>query len=155
MPGIWPIPAGRYAVAADVNNAFYSILEHFSGQAAVAAAQNTASLTYVDLGTVGPSVSITSVGTKALVFLSSQLWNTTAADSALMSFAISGATTLAAADDNALAQTGNAGTSFAFAFGKAIEVTITPGANIFTAKYRADVGGSANFARRQMIVLAP
>lgn len=155
MAGPFPLPAGRVAAASEINDAFYRILEHFASVNLVATDQSLAGTTYADLATAGPALTVTSVGTKAFVYVGAQMYSSVAVGSCLMSFAISGATTLAASDDNAAAQTGQAGTAFAVKYGDWSMITITPGANTYTAKYRADTTGTAHFVRRKLIVFAP
>src|SRR5262249_35721341 len=69
----------------------------------VATSQTTTSTSYTDLATSGPAVtvSISSAGS-ALVMLTAQLSNSTANRACYMGLAVSGATTLAAADSQSL-----------------------------------------------------
>lgn len=120
----------------------------------VATSETTTSATYVDLTTVGPSVTITSTGTLAVVLFTCLGFNaTTPTNGAYMGVAVSGATTLAASDATALIQqasnTGSGVRAAGFAF-----LTITPGANTYRAKYRT-LGTTATFTNRSMYVLAP
>ena len=72
--------------------------------ASVGASQSTASGSYTDLATVGPAVTVTT-GTSALVILTCNGANSGGGfDAALMGFAVSGATTVAASDAQALLQ---------------------------------------------------
>lgn len=121
--------------------------------AEVSTLQNTTSNTYVDLATVGPTVTVTT-GTKVLVFLYStgQSPGGTSGN-ARMSFAISGATTLAADFSRSLSFFSGNGVATA-GYSSVIPVTVTAGSNTFTAKYTVDnVGGTAGFANRRMIVM--
>ena len=126
-----------------------------SSTAVVATYQGTTSNTFVDLATVGPSVTITT-GTKALVIISCYLSNATSGGGANMAFAVSGATTIAA--DAELSQNINPGGAYvippiqtAQAF---IMTTLTAGSNVFTAKYSRESGtGTANFSRRNISVI--
>lgn len=114
-----------------------------------AALEATGSTTFVDLTTVGPSVTVTT-RTKVLVMYMAQIFNTTSTASSRMSYAISGATTQAATISNAaIATAGTSGDAFqvaGFDF-----VTVNAGSNTFTAKYSAQAG-SANFQRRRLFV---
>lgn len=67
--------------------------------ATVATSETTASTSYADLATSGPSVTITT-GTKVLVTMSATVASDTAQAAQFIAPAISGATTLAAADGN-------------------------------------------------------
>jgi hypothetical protein len=124
-----------------------------SATATVATSQTTTSDSYTDLATSGPSVTITT-GTKALVIITAKIKNTTSTRGANVGYAVSGATTIAAADDISLySQNGSAteviqGASFAH------RVTLTAGSNTFTAKYkRGDFQGTATFYDRSIIVI--
>ena len=122
-------------------------------QAKTNVAQSTSSTSYVDLSTVGPQVTVTT-GTESLVFLTCAQSNDGVGFSAFMAVGISGATTRAATDDDALQLlSATAGASH-----RATRTTfltgLTAGSNTFTAKYRTDSGGNpANFNLRQIIVI--
>src|SRR5215471_3152234 len=147
---------GMIAVTNDVN-----VLTVYNGSAwvcitpvtaVVATSQNTASTTYVDLGTVGPAVTL-ETGTQALVTVGATMTNGTINDGAAMSFAVSGATTLAAADANAVyLQNVASGQNFGYSF-VSLVTGLTAGSNTFTAKYRAVTGGTATFVNRNIVVV--
>lgn len=114
----------------------------------VATSQTTTSSGYVDLATV-QSVSLTT-GTKAMVILTAILSNNTSLGDAYMSFTISGATTLAAADAQSL------GTDNGAARMRISSVTIVnlnAGANTFTAKFKSETGTTATFSNREITVI--
>jgi hypothetical protein len=119
--------------------------------ATVATSQSTTSGTYVDLATVGPAVTVTT-GTKALVILAVQLQNDTALGLASMGFAVSGATTLAAAQ--ATAVSGRANADFISQMSAVYLVTgLTAGSNVFTAKYQRLSLGTSTFSNRVITVI--
>ena len=120
-----------------------------SGGNEVATNETTTALTYGDLTTVGPSQTVTT-GANALVIVGALMSTTVAGDGALMSVAVSDATTLAAGDTNA-AQNNN--TNSLTAVAATIVTGLNAGSNTFTAKYRAAVGGTASFSRRWIIVM--
>jgi len=128
-----------------------------SATAEVTTAQGTTSATYTDLATAGPAVTLTT-GTKALVIVSSFINESSGSGGGnfYASFAVSGATTVAADDKNAVAMyvdsgQGNAGRGRA---SSATLVTLTAGSNTFTTKYRNAAGsGTAFFVNRQIFVL--
>lgn len=126
--------------------------------ALVATNESTTSTSYTDLATVGPSVSVTT-GTFAIVFFTATAWQASAstADNVMMSIAVSGATTSAAADSFALRDTNISGIASARHFGTFVAyTTLTPGVNTFTAKYRTtNAGNAANFGDRRIAVYAP
>lgn len=113
--------------------------------AAVATSETTTSATFVDLATVGPAVTMTT-GTAVLLSLYAAISDT--AGTAIMSYAVSGATTLPAADAQSLTQP----FTTAMQFGALFSVTgLTAGSNTFTSKYRVS-GGTGTFVRRAIIV---
>lgn len=94
-----------------------------------------------------PSVTVTT-GTTALVVVTCELWNNTAGNGSIASVAISGATTVAAAD--ALGVT-NAITTAVGSSRSYVATGLTAGSNTFTMQYR--VGGSTgNFRHRSLVV---
>lgn len=113
--------------------------------AAVATAQTTTSTSYTDLATSGPAVTLTT-GTKVLVMVTCAIENTSS--TSLMSYAVSGATTIAAADAAALA---NKSANFIQATTTSL-ITVTAGSNTFTAKYKVN-GGTGTFERRTINVV--
>jgi len=124
--------------------------------ASVATNESTSSTSYTDLTTT-LSVTVTT-GTKALVIVTSEQYcDTGNGASSYSSFAVSGATTIAAADSRALRfrnvpdpniQSG----AQVFRGSMASVVTLTAGSNTFTAKYRTS-SGSSYFSNRQIIVI--
>lgn len=111
----------------------------------------TASLTYTDLADgVGPSVTVQS-GTIAMVWIYCNQYNndTGGTRAAWMTFEISGDTTLAASDTNAVQMQGTDGDRC----GAGILVdTLTGGTNTFTAKYRVSTAGTGYFSQRRIAV---
>lgn len=119
--------------------------------ATVATNQSTASTSYVDLATVGPSVSVVT-GTRALVGVMSNLANATAGGVCKATFAVSGASTVAASDVNNISAESSAAAD-TYRFGSWTLLTgLNAGANVFTMKYRA-TAGTAFFQDRHIIVV--
>lgn len=117
---------------------------------AVNGSQTTASAAYTDLATVGPQVTVTT-GANAVVVLTAFLQNNTAFDEAFMSFAVTGATTLAASDTTSvLFQASNSG-GVAQQGATYLVPGLTAGSNTFTAKYRVN-SGTGTFANRSIVV---
>lgn len=116
--------------------------------------ETTTSSSYVDLTTYGPSVNC-ATGTAAIVMFSCMMGNDTANGYAAASFAVSGASTQAAADSIAIESEGiNAATTsdqmrrmscMQFVTG------LTAGRNVFTMKYRQS-GGTGRFRMRHIVV---
>lgn len=150
---------GELLTAARMNEEIRSILEDFGAVATIGTTQSTSSISYVDLATVGPSLTLTSTGTLALCFIScTSFHNTDATILASMGVAVSGATTIAASTSAALVQngaTGSTGGGLGIQSGILIPFTITPGVNTYTAKYRSGTATQSNFSNRKMTVWAP
>jgi hypothetical protein len=119
----------------------------------VGATQTTASTSFTDLATVGPTVSLLT-GANALVILTAAMDSSVAGGNAVMGFAISGATTQAASNSLSLACTSAAGSQF-YNSSAVFAVGLTPGTNVFTAKYQSLGSGSpvASFSNRWIIVI--
>ena len=116
----------------------------------VAASETTASTTFADLTTAGPAVTLVT-GTTVRVTVSVNISNATVGAFAVMGYAVSGASTLAADDAKAAvyqSPTANAEAQFSWS---TIRTDITPGTNTFTAKYRA-TSGTMRAARRNIEV---
>jgi hypothetical protein len=120
-----------------------------SASANVTTSQSISSSTYGDLATAGPAVTLTT-GTKALVIIGTNIvpaagwW-------ADMSYAVSGATTIAANAQWRVRVFDGSGDQQSFA---STQVSLTAGSNTFTAKYSDSSNGSgASFANRYIIVI--
>ncbi len=98
-----------------------------------------------------PAVTVTT-GTKALVRLSANINNSGAANSVFMGYAVSGASTIAATDNESLALAGAAGHQMQAGYESYI-TGLTAGVNTFTAKYRA-AAGTITFSVRKISVQA-
>lgn len=120
--------------------------------AVVATSESTTSSSYTDLATVGPSITITvpasgNVRLSIYGVLSGQL-------DTLMSWAASGANTIAASDDNALFTRANivsSGSGIGWSMSRLL-TGLTPGSTTFTAKYRGDGTDTSTFSNRRMLV---
>lgn len=119
--------------------------------ATVTTYQTTTSTTYTDLSTSGPAVTI-DTGTSALITFSAAI-NAPSGQNAHMSFAVSGATTLAASDDNCTFAGGVTG-GLAGSLSRTMLVTgLTAGSNTFTVKYSCPSGLTAGFRNRGITVV--
>lgn len=143
------VNAGGYFVATGVN----AIVERTAGNDLVNASEDTASTSFTDLTTPGPAVTKTT-GTSAFVAVYGLVSNNTAGSSALMSFAVTGDTAVAASDTRSV--TYQPGSVAAARSIRASAITLidglTPGSNTFTAKYRV-TGGTGTFNNRRIAVL--
>lgn len=154
------LPAGIDLTADMMNAQFWSILSLFSDSDTIATPETTTSATYTNLATVGPTVTVTSRGTLAVVFIGScQFTNNggavTSSFSQYMSVDVSGATTLASSDSNSCRTTcNNLGAGFDTT--RMMLLSINPGSNVYTAKYKHINGTqTALFKDRSIFVLAP
>jgi hypothetical protein len=105
--------------------------------------------TYGDgAGGPGPAVSILT-GARVAVSVSAHLDNGGGTSAVFMGYDVSGATTAAAIDTEAFGFAGPAGFALQASFES--QITVTPGLNTFTAKYRAATG-TVYFANRKIRV---
>ena len=140
--------AGSYFVADGVN----SIAERTPNVDSVLTPQTTASTSFTDLSTVGPTVTATT-GPYALVLTHCQVEND-GLGSAYAGVEVTGASSHAAALNRAI-NTFNApnvrvgaGTAVLYAG----SLALTPGSNTFTMKYRVS-SGTGTFGDRRLIVM--
>lgn len=139
-----------------IGNATIGASKLATGAAAgyVATQESTTSTSYTDLTTPGPSVTVT-VGANGLlaVFLGGQLNNNTTNNPANMTFAASGANTIAAADLYSvyiLPYTGNAGSKQGEAF---LLTGLAAGSTTLTCKYKCGIGGTSLFTYRRIAAI--
>lgn len=133
------------------------ILATGASTSTVATSQDTISDTYTNLSTAGPAVTL-NIGANglALVIITAELSQNTSTNYAAMSFAVSGATTLAADNSRALyAKYNSTGNVNSDRFSFAILLTgLSPGSTTFTSKYRRIGGsGTATFTSRDINVI--
>lgn len=130
------------------NGAAWTTVSPISGL--VTTSETTLSTSYADLTTAGPTIAIRT-GTSALVTVSSTINTQAATRGGSMSFAVSGATTIAAGDDNCIFAY-SAGTDVFVAASRTFLLTgLTAGVNTFTSKYKVQ-GGAVVFYRRSLTV---
>ena len=148
-PAALATTAGRHFIATGAN----AIAERANITNTVATAENTATTTYGNnLGTTGPAITMTT-GTNAIIALSAQTSNSTSSAFSCMGCAVSGASTVAAADADALMFQMPSGTAGVRCSTVIMYNTLTGGSNTFTAQYRASAG-SASFANRKIVGIA-
>lgn len=119
----------------------------------VAAYQSTSSTEFIDLATVGPTVSVTvERPTLVLVILSARIWGSVNSRRGDMSFAASGATVIAPTSDNALLYEGSADDQFQGSY--VMPLVLNAGTTQLQAKYRGfGSSGNANFQDRKLMVV--
>ena len=116
--------------------------------------QSTSSTTFTDLATAGPAVTLTT-GTSALVLVIAGYVNTSSVGPACsMSFAVSGATTIAASADYQAALSADSGYNASSISMLTKLTTLTAGTNTFTAKYKMTSAGTGSFQSRSITVWA-
>jgi hypothetical protein len=119
----------------------------------VSASNGTSATAYGDLGTTGPTVTVTT-GPQAIALFACQMDSATLSSTVgRMSIAVSGATTVAANDnwcfEDKYTDTGITGRKASFH----LFTGLTNGSNTFQAKYRVNAN-SATFANRELVVIA-
>jgi hypothetical protein len=140
--------AGRIIVTTGLN----SVTERNPDVGFLATSQGTATTTYTDLATVGPTITVT-CGVKAMVIIGGGISNSTAGSGGRIGVDLSGANTSAASDTNSfLIESGNASDAF-----KGTWVTIfspiSVGSTQFRLKYRCVGAATATFNDRLVAVV--
>ena len=122
-----------------------------NASATVATTQTTTSATYTDLATSGPAVTITT-GTKALVVVTARAnISVSGGENCFFSYAVSGATTIAATDAVGAQESFAQNTNGRYSAVSRL-ATLTAGSNTFTMKYRRSAG-TGEFSDREIIVI--
>lgn len=134
-----------------VGDAVNSIVERRAISAADLTAGTTASTTYTDLtgSGIGPTITV-DTGPAALIIVRCSAENT-GGGSSRMAYTVSGATSIAAADNRGVGFFGAAGGNIN-ASDVSLVSALTPGSNTFTARYRVS-SGTGTFSSRRIIVL--
>jgi hypothetical protein len=118
----------------------------------VATAETTTSTTYAALATAGPAVTATT-GTRAIVFMTALIANNSIGQKSYVGCAVSGATTIAAADTDSM-EFQVYGSNAEFRGSTVILYkTLTAGSNTFTMQYRTSAG-TASYTNRNLTVVA-
>jgi len=126
-----------------------AIAERIPAQNNTLASSTTTSTSYTNLGD-GVSTSVTvATGTSALVLVYANFFNSAAVNT-WVGFAVSGATTIAASDAQALMQNHTGGRRFGAPF--YVNGLLTPGNNTFTLKYKVS-SGTGTFTTRRIGVI--
>lgn len=146
-------PTAKATVASQmfISTAANAIVARAPGTSSVVTNQTTASTSYVDLTTVGPSFTV-NTGTIAIVSFSASVANNVANSAANVSVAVSGATTVAASDNWCLLFDGNAAGNFSRAGNTHVFSGLTVGSNTFTMKYKVG-SNTGSFQFREINVI--
>lgn len=139
--------AGTLFVSDGVN----SIAERVPSTAGVTTSESTTSAAYTDVATPGPAVTVTT-GTRAIVAVTSIVQNSSASQNSYASYAVSGASSIAATDDRAVIITAAAINQTLRGAAVYMETGLTAGSNTFTMKYRV-TGGTGSFQNRRIVVI--
>lgn len=137
--------SGRLLVTTGLN----SIAEREFSEDLVTASETTASTSYTDLTTAGPTLSLTT-GPAAFYMLTAQVANDTAGAQSFAAVDISGASVITPDDGRALINEGGEDTRATVV---QFESNLTSGSNTFKLQYRVN-GGTGTFQRRRIAVLA-
>lgn len=143
--------------ASSVTAAMVATILLAAGKSAVVATAETQATgtAYGDLATAGPSVSVVMTGTVAIVWISANATLAAVGNTAFIAVAVSGASTVAAANANGVAVSSYVA-SFNLGMSRVLVLTgLTPGTNVFTVKYTNDGGGTWTFYNRGIAVYAP
>jgi hypothetical protein len=117
--------------------------------ATVSTYETTSSATYTNLTTAGPSVTLVT-GTAAMISFGASI-NSPSGQQCQLSFAVSGATTLAASDTNSTFGGGVTG-GLSGSLSRTMVISgLTPGTNTFMLKYNTS-GGTGGFRNRDIAV---
>lgn len=139
----------------DVVSRYFSVVPNLraAGSDFIETQQATASTSYVDLATVGPTVTLVTGSTAFIVF---GCWGTDTGNlgnNQLMSVGVSGATSITAS--NSWMAFGNEGLNGVSMVSGYLFTNLNPGVNTFQAKYAKSGGSStAEFTRRFLLVFA-
>lgn len=123
--------------------------------ATVATDESTSSTSYTDLATAGPAVTLTT-GTEVYISISANIYRAASSGQAgHVAVAVSGATTIAAADANGFSTASAAGGANVASSRRFKLTGLTAGSNTFTLKYKTTGGGSTfNYLNRDIVVEA-
>lgn len=120
-------------------------------QASVSTSESTGTTSFTDLTTVGPSITATT-GTIAMIWFGVRMSVATNDTAASTSVGVTGASTVAAADNWAVTMDGiTAGNSVRYGMAHVFS-GLTAGSNTFTMKYKAG-SSTSTFQHREIIVL--
>ena len=116
----------------------------------IATQETTASTTYADLATTGPTVTATT-SASCIVAIYANMFNTPGTRAGCR-YEISGATSDAANDNRAIQLQGTGGQHVGATFFHSRDPR-RPGTNTFTAKYRCSTAGNATYSVRRLMVI--
>jgi len=144
------VQAGQYFVSTGVN----SLAGRSVASGNVPAVESTTSTSMSNLTTFGPQLGVY-CGNQAIVMISAWMRNDTAGAAALMSYGISGATTVApgANDWQSIVYTASVANAPYLTLSTMVVHNVNTGTNIFTLQYRSINASTSTFAHRKLIVI--
>lgn len=139
---------GSYFTTGAVNQ----IAERVPATASINTGESTTSVSFTDLATVGPSVTV-NTGVQALIIISAEINNNTASQAGRVGVDISGATTLAPDINKILRQESSGTAEFQRCSVVYLQQGLTPGANTFKLMYSTVSTSTSAFNYRNITVL--
>ena len=125
---------------------------NFDGQNIDALETQVAGAAYGDLATPGPSVTLTLIGTVAVIWMSAHAYWSGVTYTGHVSVEVSGASSVAASHVHSASRSSYAG-NHTLPLARVLVLTgLTPGVNTFTLKYHNDGGGTWTFFNRSIAV---
>lgn len=129
-----------------------AIAQRTSAVAAVNTVQTTSSVSYTNLTTAGPAVTMTT-GPQALIIMSTRISNSTALANSWASYTVTGASSVSASDNYALSYDSPTAGSTCYMSYATLEPSLVAGSNTFTMVYRSSSPGTASFGSRRLSVI--
>lgn len=117
----------------------------------VDALETTASTSYGDLATVGPTVTCTT-GPAAIVMFTAQMANSTAGAGCMAYVNITGASAISLGDAGSITHEPGAVNADTTCTRTILHNPVTAGSNVFTMKYRV-LSGTGSWSRRTLVVI--
>lgn len=140
--------AGAHFVATGAN----AIAQRRSFRVLLAEAESTSSTSFTDLGTTGPSISVVT-GTSCFVAMNVEMENDAANAACFATYAVTGATTIAAQEARRIRSDGLSANTNALRIGAfTLQTGLTPGLNTFTMKYRVS-SSTGIFRNRELVCI--
>lgn len=147
-------PAAKATTAGSifVTTAASTIAERIPSSATVGTSESSSITSYGALATAGPTVSSLTTGVKALVIIGCGLTTDTAGTRAYMGYAVSGATTVAAADATSVGFDSSAASRLSQCSRVIMQTGLNAGSHTFTAQYRV-TSTTGSWAQRNIIII--
>lgn len=129
-----------------------TIVARTPNTASIATTESTTSTSFADLTTPGPSLLGQTTGTKVLVMVHTRMANQTAGGITRCGWAVSGAGSVAASDELAIAFESSAANDNIWCSGAWVYTGFSAGSNAIAMKYKVDAGTGVFSDRRLSIV---